>query len=326
MPGRERMVFRLTGNCTDISPWISVPTEQKKHRVTCMKKQGDTMKIGFIGAGKVGFSLGKFFVQGGIPVTGYWSRHQGSAQEAALFTGTNPYDELKALVQDSDALFLTVPDGTISSVFERLRDLEISGKQICHCSGAMTVGEAFPGIGQTGAYGYSIHPLFPISSKLEAYRELAGAFFCLEDSGPHVSQWRTLLQSLGLTVQVIPGEAKVRYHAACAISSNLMCALAQESLDLLETCGFSQQNALQAIAPLMRSNLEHLLRDGPTQALTGPVERVDADTVAKHLSCFPSREERQLYRLASQKLAAMAARKHPERSYQSLETLLRQGD
>lgn len=33
------------------------------------------MKIGFIGAGKVGFSLGMFFVQGGISVTGYYSRH-----------------------------------------------------------------------------------------------------------------------------------------------------------------------------------------------------------------------------------------------------------
>ena len=43
------------------------------------------MKIGFIGAGKVGFSLGQFFVQGGLPVTGYYSRHRGSAQEAAAF-------------------------------------------------------------------------------------------------------------------------------------------------------------------------------------------------------------------------------------------------
>lgn len=42
------------------------------------------MKIGFIGAGKVGFSLGKFFVQGGVPVTGYYSRRRDSAEEAAI--------------------------------------------------------------------------------------------------------------------------------------------------------------------------------------------------------------------------------------------------
>lgn len=284
------------------------------------------MKIGFIGAGKVGFSLGRFFVQGGIPVTGYWSRRRESAQEAALFTGTNHYDTLEALVQESDALFLTVPDGAISSVFERLRELEISGKQICHCSGALTAGEAFPGIGRTGAHGYSIHPLFPISSKREAYRELAGAFFCLEGDGPHLAQWQELLRSLGLTVQVIHGEAKVRYHAACAIASNLVCALAQESLDLLETCGFSQEMALRALAPLMRSNLEHLLQTGPMDALTGPVERCDAATVAKHLACLPGGGERALYRAASQKLVEIAARKHPERDYRPLEELLKKGD
>ena len=63
----------------------------KKARVA-FERKGDGMKIGFIGAGKVGFSLGRFFVQGGIPVTGYYSRHRESAVEAAAFTGTEQYD------------------------------------------------------------------------------------------------------------------------------------------------------------------------------------------------------------------------------------------
>lgn len=284
------------------------------------------MKIGLIGAGKVGFSLGKFFVQGGVPVTGYYSRHRESAQEAALFTGTRQYDQLEALVQDSDALFLTVPDGAISSVFQQLRGLEISGKQICHCSGAMTAGEAFPLIGQTGAHGYSIHPLFPISSKYQAYRELTGAFFCLEGEGPHLGDWKALLEALGARARIIPARSKAGYHAACAISSNLVCALVQESLELLEGCGFSREEGLQALAPLLRSNLEHLIREGPIQALTGPVERGDAATVDKHLACLPSREERELYRAVSRKLVEMAARKHPGRDYRPLEERFRQGD
>lgn len=36
-------------------------------------------KIGFIGAGKVGVSLGKFFREGGLPVTGYYNRHREAA-------------------------------------------------------------------------------------------------------------------------------------------------------------------------------------------------------------------------------------------------------
>ena len=42
------------------------------------------LKIGFIGAGKVGFSLGKLFCENGIHVTGYYNWHVEAAKEAAI--------------------------------------------------------------------------------------------------------------------------------------------------------------------------------------------------------------------------------------------------
>lgn len=135
------------------------------------------MNVGFIGAGKAGFTLGKFLAQGGIPVTGYYSRHGESAKEAALFTGTKQYNSIDGLVHDSEAIFLTVPDAETPLLFEKVKELEITGKSICHCSGVLAVQEAFSGIEKTGAYGYSIHPLFPICNKLNAFRKLPGAFF-----------------------------------------------------------------------------------------------------------------------------------------------------
>ncbi|MCD7903696.1 MAG: NAD(P)-binding domain-containing protein [Oscillospiraceae bacterium] len=149
------------------------------------------MRIGFIGAGKVGFTLGKFFVEGGVPVTGYWSRQREHMQEAALFTGTKQYDTLAALVNDSDALFLTVTDGAISAMFAQLcTETALSGKQICHCSSAMTAREAFPGLSELGAYGYSIHPLFPISDPYRSWRELTGAFFAWKGTKPILRRGR----------------------------------------------------------------------------------------------------------------------------------------
>lgn len=287
-----------------------------------VRKQGDTMNVGFIGAGKVGFTLGKFFTQGGIPVTGYYSRHGESAKEAALFTSTKQYDKIEKLVYESDAIFLTVPDVGISSLFGEIKELEIAGKQICHCSGAMTAQEAFPGIGKTGAYGYSIHPLFPISSKFDAYRELPGAFFCLEGIGPHLNDWAQRFNTLGCPVRMIAAESKVKYHAACAISSNLICALVEESLKLLADCGFSPAEALSALTPLLRSNLEHMLAEGPVSSLTGPIERNDVATVKKHLSCLQSPDDQALYRAVSKKLVQVAELKNPERSYKELKKLL----
>lgn len=280
------------------------------------------MKIGFIGAGKVGFSLGKFFAQGNIPLTGFYSRRRESALEAALFTGTRAYDRLDDLIYDSDAIFLTVPDEKILPMYQFMREFRISEKIICHCSGAMTVKEAFPDIAVHGAYGYSIHPLFPISDKFNSYREMEGAFFCLEGDGPHIEAWKKLLTGLGVHVQIIPSDKKALYHAACAISSNLVCALVYEGIDLLKTCGFSDENAFMAISPLIRSNFKHILEDGPVKALTGPVERGDILTIEKHLACLSDGTVRELYRTASKKLTEIAALKNPDRDYRSLEELL----
>ncbi len=282
------------------------------------------MKTGFIGAGKVGCTLGKVFSEGGIRMTGYYSRHIESAKAAAVFTGTHCYDELETLVHDSDAIFITVPDGVITDIFKELTKFDIKGKHICHCSGSMSAGEAFPGIYEAGAIGCSIHPLFPISDKFTTYKEVTDAFFCLEGDEEGVSFWETQLNSLGIRTQVIDPDSKVSYHAGCAIASNLVCALMQESLHLLAGCGFSDKAAREALAPLIRSNVEHVISDGVESALTGPVERNDIKTVQKHIACFPTKKEKELYCTVSSNLIQIAGEKHPETDYSEMERILRE--
>lgn len=283
------------------------------------------MKIGFIGAGKAGFSLGKYFADGGGIVTGYYSLHEDSARAAAEFTGSRYFGELGELLEESGAVFLTVPDGAIRSVYDELCRYDITGRQICHCSGVMTAAEAFPDIRRRGAYGYSIHPLFPFNSKLESYGKMAGAFFCLEGDTEHLSEWRSFLEGMGLRAQVIDGAKKAQYHAACAISSNLVCALVEESVGLLTGCGFTREAALEALSPLIRQNTENILQFGPTAALTGAVERCDTETVKKHLGCFPTAKEREMYRAVSEKLTDLAKTKNPQTDYSELEKLLTGG-
>ena len=123
-------------------------------------------------------------------------------------------------------------------------------------------------------------------------------------------------------MQEISGEAKVKYHAACAISSNLVCALVNTSLNLLQDCGFTEAGAREALEPLALSNMKHLLEDGPVQALTGPVERGDAETVRKHLSVLGDGQEGELYRAASEVLVSIAERKNPDRDYAGLRRIL----
>ena len=47
------------------------------------------MKIGIIGAGKVGCSIGKYLKKHDFSVAGYCSKSKKSVEEAATFTNTN---------------------------------------------------------------------------------------------------------------------------------------------------------------------------------------------------------------------------------------------
>lgn len=283
------------------------------------------MEIGFIGAGKVGSTLGKFFSEGGLPVTGYYSRHRESAEQAATLTKTQVFHSISSLVAKSDTIFVTVPDGEISRVWSSVSQNDLAGKQICHCSGVLTAGEAFPGFKEAGAMAYSIHPLFPISNKTTVYRELKGAFFCLEGEEPGLTRWGDLLVDLGCKTLTIQSQDKVKYHTACTIASNLVCGLIQESLTLLKQCGLNAETGLKALSSLISANINHVLQVGPEQALTGPVERNDASTVSRHIECFNSKEERRLYCLASRQLVQLSRKKHPDADYSLLNTILEEG-
>ncbi len=270
----------------------------------------------------MGFTLGKFFTSHGNKVTGYASRNTQSAIEAAQFTQTEAYDDIGRLIHDSDVCFLTVPDGRITDVYRDICRYPIRGKLICHCSGALSSEDAFPGIEQTGAYGYSVHPLFAVSDRYTAYRELQDVFFTVEGDPEHLEDILDMLKDMGLRTRTIAGSDKVKYHAAAAMASNLVIALISASVNTLTECGFSQAEGLAALTPLIRGNAEHVLTDGLAESLTGPVERGDVTTIRKHLECLDDREVRTLYRLLSKQLIPIAAAKHPARSYQSIEDLL----
>jgi predicted short-subunit dehydrogenase-like oxidoreductase (DUF2520 family) len=78
----------------------------------------------------------------------------------------------------------------------------------------------------------------------------------------------------------VPEGSRALYHAALAYGSNYLITLVAQTVDLLKVAGI--ENPQQLIAPLLSASLDNALRLGD-QALTGPVARGDADSVAAHL-------------------------------------------
>lgn len=278
------------------------------------------MKIGFIGAGKVGVSLGKYMKERGLVISGYYSKSMDSAKWAADFTDSEYYSDLTELVKDSDIVFTTVPDGVIPVVAEMLADKNIEGKCICHCSGAEN-SDIFERLRQKGAYAYSIHPLCAVSSCQHGWKDLENAYFTVEGDEKLLYKINKLIEGLGNQVEVINPKMKVKYHMAAVFASNLVVGLYEEAANMLQECGFSRQFSQSALLSLFGNNAQNIVKKGTTEALTGPAERGDVTTVEKHL-CVSEGENREIYRLLSKRLIDIAKEKNPNREYEELEKIL----
>ncbi len=278
------------------------------------------MNVGFIGAGKVGNTLGKYFEQNNIALTGYFDIDKNAAMEAADFTLSTVYTSLSELVKCSDIIFITTTDNTIQYVWEDIKELPIEGKIICHCSGALS-SEVFKEVDEKGAFGYSIHPLFSCSSKTSSYKKLYDALITIEGSREHLQEVEELFKRLGNSTRIIDSTQKIKYHAAAVFASNQPLALAGQGADILEQCGFTRDEAIKAVLFLMSHAIENIEKQGLEEALTGPVERNDIMTVKKHLKAL-SEEEKNIYISLSRKLIKIAKIKNPEKNYIELEELL----
>lgn len=270
------------------------------------------MRIGFIGAGKMGFTLGKHLKEStDALLVGYFSQNPESAREAAKFTDTKYYKDLNELADLCDALFITVPDGQIAVIAELLDGLGtvMEGKILCHTSGALS-SQVFSGM-HSPIYGYSIHPMCAVSSKTKSHINFSKCFITIEGHERYLEFFVHLFVSLGHEVKIIEKEDKIRYHGAAVMASNLVIGLYHMAQEELSKCGFTSEEADRALKPLFKGNAEKLAEYGCEEALTGPVERCDIKTISKHMSVLEG-DSLEAYRLLSRQLVDIARKKASE--------------
>ena len=145
----------------------------------------------------------------------------------------------------------------------------------------------------------------------------------MEGAPEYLDTWLELLRGCGLRCRTITAEEKVRYHASAVMASNLVCGLYAAAAEELRACGFEAEEADQALAGLFLDNASGIAAKGPVVQLTGPVERGDAETVAKHLTVLSGRN-RETYIILSRQVLSVAESKNPDRDYSEVRRLLEQ--
>lgn len=242
-----------------------------------------------IGAGSAGTAVAALLVRRGDPVVAIWSRRRSRARYAQELIGEGRVAASAAeAARAADFLLIAVPDAAITGValgLHRAQALE-AGQTLIHLSGALPAAALKVRAGlRLGA----MHPIQTIPTAEDGILRLPGSFFGIEGSPGMLSVLGAIVLQLGGLPLRVPVEGKPLYHAAMAMASNHVTALASVSSEMLVKAGLAKAQVFQALLPLMRGTVEALARQGLPKALTGPVARGDAGIVAAHLAALQAK-------------------------------------
>lgn len=276
----------------------------------------DGKSLGIIGVGKVGGSLGRLAHRAGYRITAVYSRDGAKASAFAASVGARVVGSPVAVLAWCDIALLTVPDDAIAPVvegmLEALRKEAQPGIAVVHTSGSRDL-EMFNYLNIFGVNYGSFHPAFPFTGA--DIDSLAGAACAIETDDrpekPILYGWlEALARAIGGIPLRIPSGSKALYHASLVIASNYTVVLYALAERLLGQMGADRQMAKAALVPLMRASLDNIAAQGIPAALSGPLVRGDAGTVAANLAALTNDPEIQaLYKaLALAALPLVAAR------------------
>ncbi len=256
--------------------------------------------VAVIGAGRVGLTLARALVRSGRAVA-VLGRHVDALPEP-LEPATPVWEPAIAA---SDLVLIAVPDDAIGDVARTLARGGVIGapQVVLHTSG-LHDRSALAALYSSGAGLGSWHPLQTFPRRGGEPDALAGSPAVIEGDERALTAGRELAELLQLRPVVeIAADRKASYHAAAVFASNYLVVLADVAARLTRDAGGDQvPNAL--FLPLMRHTLAHL-NDGPAAALTGPVSRGDAGTIARHLAALEG-PERELYRALAKEALRLA--------------------
>ena len=177
-------------------------------------------------------------------------------------------------------VLIAVPDRALNEVAGKIAE-HSQVRVALHTCGARGP-EVLAALAARGVECGTLHPLQTITQGTS----LKGiAFAVWGDAG--AVEWAEEIAALaGGEVLRIRPECRPLYHAAAVMASNYLITLLDASQTLLAQCGVAPEAALRALGPLARTSIENALKYGPANALTGPIERGDRETVAAHLEAL----------------------------------------
>ena len=263
-------------------------SEPSGHRQFGAPADGDDrparLAVGVVGTGRVGAVLGAALARAGHRVVAAYAVSAASRQRAdALLPGVvlvTPPEVFAA----SELVILAVPDDALPGLVEGLVATGSirAGQIVLHTSGRYGADVLEPAT-RLGALPLALHPAMTFTGTAVDLERLAGAMFGVTAPEPLWPIAEALVVEMGAEPMRIAEEDRTLYHAALAHGANHLVTLVNDAMDLLRDAGVAEPD--RTLAPLLSAALDNVLRQGDA-ALTGPVARGDASTVAQHVAAI----------------------------------------
>ena len=240
------------------------------------------LRVGVVGAGRVGAVLAAALRSAGHSIVAVAGESDASrARIASLLPGV-PVEKPTAVARACDLLLLTVPDDMLGNVVRTMVDAGAirPGMYVAHTSGRHGLAILEPAAA-IGAHVMAVHPAMTFSGTSVDLARLSGCVFGLTAATPADRAFaEALVHDLGGNPMWVPEEMRTLYHAGLAHGANHLVTLVTEAMEILAAAGATDPAG--TLRPLLTAALDNALDHGDA-ALTGPIVRGDAGTVAAHL-------------------------------------------
>ncbi|MFZ5850976.1 MAG: Rossmann-like and DUF2520 domain-containing protein, partial [Actinomycetota bacterium] len=218
------------------------------------------------------------------PVVAVSAVSAASRQRAAALLSDVPVRPVPDVVAAADLALLAVPDDVLPGLVAGLAATGAvrPGQLVAHPSGRYGADVLAPAL-RAGALPLALHPAMTFTGTSVDLTRLRGAAFGVTAPDPLRPIAEALVLEMGGEPVWVPETSRALYHAALAAGANHLVTLVAQARDLLAAAGVADPARL--LGPLLAAALDNALHQGDA-ALTGPVARGDAGTVAAHLDAL----------------------------------------
>ncbi len=258
--------------------------------MTAPSERPGRLGVGVVGAGHVGAVLGNALRAAGHPVVAVSAVSDASVERAdALLPGV-PIVEVPEVVRRAELVLLAVPDDALAPLVAGLAATGAwqTGQLVVHTAGRYGTSVLDPARA-AGAIPLAIHPAMTFTGTSLDLHRLEGCPFAVTAPAAVLPIAQALVVEIGGEPVVVAEQARGLYHAGLAHGANHLTVLVAQASAVLAGAGVDDPGRM--LRPLLEAALDGALRaqsrdgsPGAITALTGPVRRGDAGTVAEHLA------------------------------------------